>query len=506
MTQTCSQCGMINSDTAHFCNQCGLAFAAGARQGAGGTGMLSANTLLSDRYIIVRRVGQGGMGAVYQAADSRIQGKVWAIKEMSDAALTNPLDKQQAVQAFQREAQLLSLLSHANIPHVSDFFSQGGKQYLVMEFVEGETLEDIMDHRGRPLAEAEVLPWAEQLCDVLDYLHCRQPPVIFRDLKPANIMIDGTGSVKLIDFGIVRFFQPGKTKDTTSFGTAGYAPPEQYGKGQTDARSDIYALGATLHFLLTACDPSLSPFQFQPVRALNPRVSAGMEQAIARALEQDPGRRWLTARAMKQALSAPAARPQPASQPVAVAASHAPVMAAAQPQPAAQSVSVGPMRYGATVAPTRLAPPPHPRQAVPTMWNVELAGFGRRATAYIVDSVLLYLIQILLAIPVGVVSESSTEDVAAALSCVTLLTSITLYVWYFVFLQARSGQTPGKKLLGIRVVGTDGGPVSRGRYLLRLIGYWLDGLLLGIGFLMALWDSNHQALHDKLANTYVERC
>lgn len=487
--QICSYCGSINSGTAHFCNHCGQALAGGVQPLMPGTGMLSPNTLLSNRYIIVRRVGQGGMGAVYKVADTRIQGKLWAVKEMSDAALTNPHDRQQAVQAFEREAQLLSCLSHANIPHVSDFFGQGGKQYLVMEFVEGQTLEEILRGRAGPLPEAEVRPWALQLCDVLDYLHTRKPPVIFRDLKPANIMIDHAGNVKLIDFGIVRFFQPGKTKDTTSFGTAGYAPPEQYGKGQTDARSDLYALGATLHHLLTARDPSITPFQFQPVRSLNPGVSLVTEQVIAKALAQDPARRWQNARAMRRALTtqrsqgAQHSQSPRTSQRVAVSSPvRTPVAAAIQAPPAIRS-----------------------QQAPPTMWNAELASFGRRAAAYIVDNILLYVIQIALWIPAGVTAESSSEDVFTAVSCASSILSVLLYLWYYIFLQARSGQTPGKKLMGIRVVSADGGPVSRGRYLVRLIGYWVDGLLLGIGFLLALVDENAQALHDKLSSTYVVR-
>ncbi len=484
MSQICSNCGLANSDTAKFCNQCGNALPRSAGQAMPGTGLLPPNAMLSNRYIVLCKVGQGGMGAVYQVADTRIQGKTWAVKEMSDAALTDPLDRQQAIQAFEREAQLLSQLDHPNIPRVIDYFSQGGKQYLAMEFVEGETLEEIMDQRAGPLSEAEVCPWAEQLCEVLDYLHSQQPPVVFRDLKPGNIMIDRAGKVKLIDFGIVRFFQPGKAKDTTSFGTAGYAPPEQYGKGQTDARSDLYALAATLHHLLTARDPSLTPFQFQPVRALNPRVSEMMSKILAKALEQDPARRWQNAKAMKRALSAPTVQPQPVvSQPVAVsAAAYQSPMAAVQAQPSV-----------------------HQRPVAPPTWGIEMAGIGRRAIAYIVDIFLLYIIQIVLVFPISLLSESGSDDVAAVVSCVALLGSVLLGVWYFVFLQARSGQTPGKKMLGIRVVSADGGQVTKGRYFVRLIGYWISGMLLGIGFLMALWDTNQQALHDKLANTYVER-
>jgi len=244
------------------------------------------------------------MGAVYQASDVHLPGKLWAVKEMSDAALTDPAEKQLAINNFLREAQLLAALDHPNIPKVIDSFSHTGKYYLVMEYVDGDTLDAMLAARGHPFTEAEVRRWLDQLCNVLAYLHGRQPPIIFRDLKPENIMVDRTGQIKLIDFGIVRFFQPGKTKDTTLLGTAGYAPPEQHGRGQTDARSDIYALGATLHRLLTGHDPTTTPFNLPPVRRLNPAVSTAMEQVITRALEQDPRNRWQTVSDLQATLRA----------------------------------------------------------------------------------------------------------------------------------------------------------------------------------------------------------
>jgi len=267
------------------------------------TGMLQPNAVLAKRYVIVRRVGGGGMGAVYQATDQRIQGKLWAIKEMSDAAITNPLDRQRAVDAFRREAQLLATLDHGNLPKVSDYFTEGGKHYLVVDFIQGRTLEQVLHSAAGFLAEDEVVSWATQLCDVLAYLHSRQPAVIFRDLKPANIMVDLEGRVKLIDFGIARLFQPGKGKDTQIMGTPGYAAPEQYGTGQTDARSDIYALGVTLHQLLTGYDPSLSPFNLPPARNINSGLSPTVEAVIARATQPEVTARFQTVGEMKQALA-----------------------------------------------------------------------------------------------------------------------------------------------------------------------------------------------------------
>jgi serine/threonine-protein kinase len=416
------------------------------------------------------------MAAVYQVADTHIRGKIWAVKEMSAAAITNPTEKLQALEAFRREAELLSRLSHPNVPRVVDFFGEGGKQYLVMEFIEGRTLEEKLSQLGRPLSETEVRPWAEQLCDVLDHLHGHHPPIIFRDLKPGNVMIDRAGNVKLIDFGIVRFFQPGKARDTVSFGTAGYAPPEQYGKGQTDARSDIYSLGATLHHLLTGHDPALTPFQFQPLRKLNPGVSAAMETAVMCALEHDPARRWPSASKMRQAMNkTPPAPPRPIPSP-----------------------PVGRTSYV------------RPKSAVsPSLKTGAFAGFGRRLLAFSIDGILLSTVYTVFAMcPIVAVPNPTTEDeeiLLGLLVCGTLLVFMLVVGWYYVLLPAGSGQTLGKKIMGIKMIAIDGSPPGKGRCFLRLIGYVLSSLILYVGFLMALWDQERQALHDKLAGTYVVR-
>jgi len=304
--------------------------------------MLPPQSVLSGRYVILRRVGKGGMGAVYQAADNRIPGKTWAIKEMSDVAITDPLEKQQARAAFRQEALMLARLDHTNLPKVTDHFTEGNKQYLVMDFIEGETLAEQLEREGGgPLPVDEVLDRARQLCDVLKHLHSQSPSVVFRDLKPRNVMASPTGTVKLIDFGIARLFKPGKAADTTFFGTAGYAPKEQYGKGQTDARSDVYALGATLHHLLTGVDPTDHPFDFEDVRQLNQQVPAHVVDAVMTALSDNPADRWQSIVEMKAAITkqpAPRPKPQqiqqakvtPALQPAAMAAA-----AAAVPSPVA---------------------------------------------------------------------------------------------------------------------------------------------------------------------------
>jgi serine/threonine-protein kinase len=307
--QQCPQCQAQNTDTAFFCQTCGHSL--GPRTQA--TGALPADAVLHSRYVIVKLLGRGGMGAVYQATDLRLPGALWAIKEMSDSALTDPTEKQQAIAAFEQEAQLLAALSHPNLPKVVDFFSQANKQYLVMEYIDGRTLEQVIDDTSGFLDQDQVLDWAGQVCDVLTYLHSQQPPVIFRDLKPSNIMVDQQYRVKLIDFGIVRHFKPGQTSDTVPMGTPGYTPPEGYGQAQTDARSDVYSLGVTLHRLLTRHDPCQTPFQLPPVRSLAPDTSSQIEEVIQRATHMYPAQRYPSAAEMKRALIQPA--PKPAAPP-----------------------------------------------------------------------------------------------------------------------------------------------------------------------------------------------
>jgi serine/threonine protein kinase len=241
------------------------------------------------------------MAAVYRATDVRTGGMV-AIKEMSDTALAaSPQDHAFAVQSFQQEAHLLSTLSHPNLPRVSDYFVENNKHYLVMEFVEGQSLCKFQQQQGRPFSEAEVVPWAIQLCDVLTYLHTHNPPIIFRDLKPDNIMRTPTGQVKLIDFGIVRFFKANKAKDTQALGTTGYAAPEAI-NGQTESRSDIYSLCATLLELLTGFDPTSQPLNLPLARKINPAVSREMEQILQRGLNLNLQQRFSSAAEMRNQL------------------------------------------------------------------------------------------------------------------------------------------------------------------------------------------------------------
>jgi serine/threonine-protein kinase len=286
--------------------------------------------------VIEGLLGKGGMGAVYRARDTRLGNKLWAVKEMSTAGLSTSEEFRQGVEAFRREATMLARLNHRHLPKVIDNFEEGGREYLVMELVEGQTLAAMVTKGSKPLRVEQVIGWSEQLCDVLGYLHSQRPAIIFRDLKPDNIMVDKDGVVKLIDFGIARHFKPGKQADTTAFGTTGYAPPEQYGKGQTDARSDVYALAATLHQLLTQRDPSQDPFNFPPARQLNPNVPEGLSVALQRALSHSPADRWANMADFRRALQTPA-QPSPDLAPVGmpVAFPARPASSVAPPTPVA---------------------------------------------------------------------------------------------------------------------------------------------------------------------------
>ncbi len=224
------------------------------------------HTLFRNRYFILSKVGEGGYGSVYKARDTQSKDRLVAIKEVSLLGLY-PKAMIEATFAFQREVSVLSQLDHPNLPRVYEHFQNPGYWYLVMDFIAGETLEDYQSKApNKRLLLSEVLDIGLQLCIVLDYLHSQQPPIVFRDLKPANIMRTPTGQIYLIDFGIARYFKPGQAKDTVALGSLGYAAPEQYGRTQTTPRADIYSLGAVLHQLLTAKDPSDAPFRFLPLR------------------------------------------------------------------------------------------------------------------------------------------------------------------------------------------------------------------------------------------------
>lgn len=316
--------------------------------------------MLRGRYRVLRVIGGGGMGAVYKAEDIKYNSAHVAIKEMrTDLEASQPSrpsgdgasveeerarereERRQLLEAFRREAQILSDLEHRNLPRVSDFFTEGGRPYLVMELIPGESLEKKLDRlHGQPMDEAEALKCGIQICEVLTFLHTQDPPVIFRDVKPANVMIMPNAQLKVIDFGIARTYKEGKRRDTMSMGTAAYAPFEQFGKGQTDARSDIYSLAATMYHLMTGRPPTPATTPTS-LRDFNPKVSLATEQLVIKSMSRDMNARPQTARELEAELRRclgvhyvapgledatplspiqplPATRPQPAS-PIAAA-------------------------------------------------------------------------------------------------------------------------------------------------------------------------------------------
>ncbi len=267
---------------------------------------MQAGTTLSQRYLIQEVIGVGGMGSVYRARDLHFPNvvKLVAVKEMINLA-PDPLVRQTIVQNFEREANLLATLNHPSIPRIYDYFSQDDRSYLVLEFIHGKDLEAIISDNDGFLPEAQVLTWGIELCDVLAYLHAHKPdPIIFRDMKPSNVMVNHNGDVILVDFGIARTFQSGVKG--TMIGTEGYSPPEQY-RGEATPLADIYALGATIHHALTRRDPRLEPpfsFAERPIRKMNPAVSAELEAVVGTALQYNVQDRFPTAGDMKDALLA----------------------------------------------------------------------------------------------------------------------------------------------------------------------------------------------------------
>lgn len=268
-------------------------------------GALQTNTILLARYKIEGQLGGGGQGAVYQARDLNFPEarRLVAIKEMHVTA-SDPNLRASTMKTFQREANILATLNHPAIPKIYDFFDQNDRAYLVMEYINGRDLEAILV-KTKTLPINKIIEWSIDLCDVLQYLHSHQPePIIFRDMKPANIMIDSLGKVRLVDFGIAKIFVSGLPQ--TMIGTEGYSAPEQY-KGKANPLSDVYSLGATLHHVITRTDPRLEPpfsFAERPIRELNPDVSPELEAIVMRALEFEPDKRFATCAEMKEALEA----------------------------------------------------------------------------------------------------------------------------------------------------------------------------------------------------------
>ncbi len=265
---------------------------------------LKAGEILRNRYKIQRIIGQGGMGCIYLADDVRLIGRQCALKEVENDRSLPPEMLREARDQFLREATVLARLDHPNLPKVSDFFSVGNRDYLVMDFVPGKDLRTLMLEAKQAstfLPEAEVLNWAGQLCDALIYLHSQEPPILHRDIKPSNLKLTPSGLLKLVDFGLVKVLAPGEITITIlqGQGTALYTPLEQYGGdlGHTDVRSDLYAFASTLYHLLTNQPPAgarerfLDPNNLIPIRQINSSIGQRTERTILWAMSLHPDER-----------------------------------------------------------------------------------------------------------------------------------------------------------------------------------------------------------------------
>lgn len=241
--------------------------------------MTEIGTVIDGKYEILKEIGRGGMSIVYLAMDKRLN-KQWAVKEIRKKG--SGKNEEIVVNSLLAEANMMKRLDHPSLPRIVDIIDNGVTIYVVMDYIEGESLDKILNEYGAQ-PEEMVVNWAKQLCDALSYLHSQKPPIIYRDMKPANVMLKPEGNIKIIDFGIAREYKEQNLADTTVLGTKGYAPPEQY-SGQTDPRSDIFALGMTMHHLLTGVDPRNGE-PYAPVRQWNPELSEGIETIIDRCVE-----------------------------------------------------------------------------------------------------------------------------------------------------------------------------------------------------------------------------
>lgn len=342
-------------------------------------GQLKPGDMLQDRYRVIGILGVGGFGSVYQARDMRFANvtRLCAIKEMVNTA-PDPQMRELAQRSFEREASILATLDHPAIPDVFDYFTEGVRSFLVLEFIRGKDMEAYLAEQTAPFTQDQVLDWSIQLCDVLSYLHGHRPqPVVFRDLKPSNIMLDPFGRIRLIDFGIAKVFQSGEKG--TMIGTEGYSPPEQY-RGEAGPAGDVYALGATLHHFLTRQDPRMEPpfsFAERAITPVNPHVSAALEAIIMRCLSYNASERFPDAAALLNALkliAKPRTGPLRAVPPIAS-------------QPAAPDRSVAPPP-AESAAPRDTAAPAASGQTIQPQWQFKCED-EIRSTATVADDVVL---------------------------------------------------------------------------------------------------------------------
>lgn len=262
--------------------------------------MAEVGTIIEGKYEVLKLIGKGGMSKVYLAMDQNLN-KQWAIKEIEKKARDK--NNEVVIQSAMAEANMMKKLDHPSLPRIVDIIDKPDVIYVVMDYIEGEPLSNVLNKKGAQPQET-VIQWAKDLCMVLDYLHTQDPPIIYRDMKPANVMLQPNGNVKLIDFGIAREYKEQNLADTVSLGTKGYAAPEQFGgKGQTDARTDVYCLGVTLYHLLTGQNPCEPPYEIYPIRYWNPQLSSGLESIVQKCTQLNPEDRYQSCAELLYALN-----------------------------------------------------------------------------------------------------------------------------------------------------------------------------------------------------------
>ncbi len=469
--QMCPECSTNNKDAARFCVKCGAPLRKLRGQG----------TVLYGRYRLERVLGCGGMGAVYLATDLRLNLKV-AVKENLDAS---PESQKQ----FETEANILAKLRHPNLPRVQDFFIADGRQYLVMDFIAGESLEEIVRKRG-PLPPNEAVKWLTQVMEAVQYLHSQNPPIIHRDIKPANIKLGADGRAYLVDFGIAKILRAGsRTQAGARAVTPGYSPPEQYGTAPTDQRSDIYALGATFYFAVTGRVPPEAiervtgkTDKLIPPRSINPLIPANLEQVILKAMRVNREERFSSVQEMMVALQGgiqtPFARPSQSS----------------QPQPSQQQQKLPSL-------PTPLRPPLPENFRLASSW-LRLFAF---ALDFLVWSATAWILTLGYAFLLSAVGRVDFWWVWRQVEQRHLFANILIWGFpiYRAFAHALTDQTIGKAMVGLKVVTKNGSPCGLWRALGREIALFFSLLPCCMGLIWVAFDPYKQGWHDLVAGTFV---
>ena len=290
----CSKCGNVLNPNDRFCMKCGTKTDFEKDDDSKKDSSVNNEDvpeIIDNRYKLIRQTGKGASSVVYLAQDKKLD-RICAVKIVNKNTYANKIAAQESL----NEANKMKLLAHISIPQLYDIFDDEDRLCIVMEFIEGKTLNEIIKSMTRPLDEYTIIQWSKQLCRVLFYLHTLKPPRIFRDLKPANIILQPNGVIKLIDFGTMKNYDDSRSEDTVNLGTKGYAAPEQFGgRGATDTRTDIYGLGMTMYHLITGVNPSLPPFEFKPIRYYRKDVSKGLEDIVMKCIAIEREERYQSA-------------------------------------------------------------------------------------------------------------------------------------------------------------------------------------------------------------------